>query len=51
MGVIEIDLIILKDKSGAILTINERVLGIAKIRKRNEKGAHELAIKKIKILQ
>lgn len=51
IGDLEIDTIIGKDHKGAILTINDRVAGVVKIKKLNGKNAHELALSTIEVLQ
>lgn len=50
-GDLEIDLIIGKDHKGAILTINERATGIARLRKLEGKDAEQLALATIDCLE
>ena len=50
-GDLEIDLIIGKDHKGAVLTINDRATGIAKLRKLNGKDAEQLALAAIDCLK
>src|SRR5690554_918641 len=50
-GDLEIDLIIGKDHKGAILTINERATGMARLRKLEGKDAEQLALAAIDCLE
>lgn len=50
-GDLEIDLIIGKNHKGAILTINDRATGIARLRKLNGKDAEQLALAAIDCLE
>ena len=50
-GDLEIDLIIGKDHKGAILTINDRATGIARLRKLDGKDAEQLALVTIDCLE
>lgn len=50
-GDLEIDLIIGKDHKGAILTINDRATGIARLRKLDGKDAEQLALVAIDCLE
>lgn len=50
-GDLEIDLIIGKDHKGAILTINERATGMARLRKLDGKDAEQLALAAIDCLE